>query len=127
MSIINYHESCVGIVLFKWRQKFIQLWYCPKGYEIKPHSHPEEDIELMYLFGSTVFYRQNQNINYIIRGWLDNPESYKPKWYNVFRRFSVPANTKHWFIVSKWPLIFINFSTFSEGNKPKSAAVDFKE
>lgn len=117
--MINYHEKCTGIVLFKWRQRFIQLWICKRGYEIKPHSHPEEDIELMYLFGKTVFYRKHET-------YPDVNEVYKPKWYHVFRTFTVKAGTIHWFTVSSLPLVFINFSKFKKGYKAKSAAIDFK-
>lgn len=115
-KLINRHEKCWGIVLFKWRQKFIQLWYCPAGYNIQPHSHPEEDIELMYIAGTTTFTRV---INL-------RAQSFTPKWYHIFQTFSVKAGTYHYFKVSKWPLIFINFSTFKKGFKPKSAAIDFK-
>lgn len=121
MNLLNHHEKCLGIVLFKWRQRFVQLWLCPSGYKIQKHSHPEEDIELMYIFGSSVFYRLTSS--YV---FTEYQESYKPKWYHIFRCFSVPAGTIHWFEVSKWPLVFINFSTFKDNIKPKSAAIDFK-
>lgn len=116
MKLFNRHEQCIGVVLWKWRQTFVQLWYCPKGYEIKTHSHPEEDIELMYIFGKTVFYKDSYS----------STRAFKPKWYHMFQTFSVPAGTAHWFTVSNIPLLFINFSTFKQGFKAKSAAIDFK-
>lgn len=114
--MINRHESCIGIVLFKWRQRFIQLWFCAGGYAIDPHSHPEEDIELMYLFGKTTFFRYTNS----------KVESFKPRWYHVFRKFTVKAGVTHWFTASNVPLVFINFSTFKDGFTPKSAALDYK-
>lgn len=114
--MINKHEKCIGIVLWKWKQKFIQLWYCPAMYQIKPHSHPEEDIKLMYIFGITVFFRVvNEQIEYFV-----------PRCYHIFRSFSVKAGVTHWFSPSPLPLIFISFSTFKKGFTPKSAALDFK-
>lgn len=113
--MIDRHESCIGIRLFKSSRWFIQLWVCMPNYEIKPHSHDEEDIELMYILGKTTFYRKNGEV-----------QSFTPKWYNVFRKFSIPAGTIHWFTVSNLPLIFINFAKFKQGIVPKSASIDFQ-
>lgn len=125
--MINRHEGCWGLVLFKWRQRFIQIWFCKSGYEIKPHSHPEEDIELMYIFGSTTFFRMPRWSKFYSTFDYMIPEKFTPKWYHIFRTFTVNNGVRHWFKVSKWPLVFINFSTFLPGNKAKSAAIDFKE
>lgn len=114
--MINYHEKCVGIVLFKFRQLFIQLWLCPANYEIKPHSHPEEDIKLVYLLGKTTFFR--------LVG--DDLQSFSPRWFHAGRAFNVHAGILHSFTVSNWPLVFINISRFKKGCKAKSAALDFK-
>lgn len=115
--MINRHERCIGIVLCKWKQLFIQLWFCASSYEIAAHSHPEEDIELMYLFGSTTFFRVDSNMGL---------QSYRPKWYHLFRTFTVKAGTVHWFTVSSLPLVFVNISKFKDGATAKSAAQDFK-
>lgn len=122
MNLFNRHEKCIGLTLWSFGRKHIQIWYCPRGYTIEKHSHPDEDIELMYLFGSTVFWRGSSNevLTYF-------EESYKPKWHHFGRRFSVKAGMVHWFVVSKLPLIFINFSTFKQKNARRSAALDFKK
>lgn len=118
MNIIRHHESCVGIQMFKWNQHTAELWYCPAGYNIQKHSHPNEDIELMYICGQTTFYRQ----------WHAESieESFAPRWYHVFRSFTVPPNWPHRFSVGKWPLVFINFAKWKVGTKPTSASVDFE-
>lgn len=113
MSLFNKHEGCFGITLFRWVRTNIEIWYCPRGYTIKPHSHNEEDIELIYLFGRTKFFRKIDN----------KTESATPT--KPFTPFTVPAGCLHWFTVSSLPLIFINKATFLEGFKPKSAAIDF--
>lgn len=121
MSFVTIHKdpkdskSCIGIVLWKYKQRFVQLWYCPSGYNITPHSHPKEDVELMYLFGSATFYRKTKNVP---------EEFYTPKWFNAFKKFTVPAGTYHWFSVSCLPLVFINLSKFKEGHKAVSASED---
>lgn len=115
MSIINRHEKCVGIRLWKSKTRFIQLWYCPRGYDVKPHSHNDQHIELMYLFGKTT----------ISRITSQTVEWFTPKWYHIFRKFTVRKGQIHWFTVSSLPLVFINFATFIDGKRPVSAAIDF--
>lgn len=118
MNLIRRHEKCVGFLLFKFRQFTAELWYCPSNYVIAEHSHPNEDIELMFLFGSTIFYRREDPAL--------NEEFYIPKWYHAFRCFSVPAGFSHRFLVGNKPLLFINFASWKAGVTPTSASVDFK-
>ena len=118
MAILNRYDSCRGLTLFKWGQLRVEVWYCPAGYTIIEHSHPSEDVELMYVFGSTTFYRRD------IRD--DKVESVKCGIKYLFRKFSVRFFHSHWFSVGRLPLIFINFQRFLPGNKPVSAAIDFK-
>lgn len=86
----------------------------------------------MYLFGNAEFWRTKLEYNDVFKSGDDNihehvkeSEGFKPKWYHMFRSFSVKAGQIHWFTVSSLPLIFINFATFIDGKKPTSAAVDF--
>lgn len=115
MKLFNRHESCVGITLWRFGQLNIELWYCPSGYTIKEHSHPEEDIELYYLFGNSHFFRKSPS------GTTEVAVPHIP-----FKHFTVKAGWSHWFTVSRLPLIFINKATFKREFKPKSASVDFK-
>lgn len=120
MSLINRHGPCIGICLWKWKQKFIQLWIIPPSYVIEPHSHDDEDIELMYLWGETTFYRQ------ICKS--EDIEQFKPSIdYDIGKRFTVPAGAAHWFKTTTTKLIFVNFSTFLKGKRPRSAALDFNK
>lgn len=118
--IIHRHEKCIGVKLYSNKTKYIELWFCPRGYEVKPHSHNDQHIELMYLFGKTSFSRINvDNVNHIFT------ETFTPKWYHMFRKFTVKAGQLHYFSVSSLPLIFVNFATFIDGKIPVSAAIDF--
>ena len=117
MAIFNKHEKCFGITLFKFGQHRAEIWFCAPGYEIQEHVHMEEYVELMYLFGSATFYRRP--ITTGIAEWATM------KWWKFGRCFTVKNTDSHWFSVSKWPLVFINFQYFLEGFKPKSAAADF--
>lgn len=125
MKLINKYQqgsiTCYGITLFRGFKRNIEVWFCPSNFEIIKHSHPDEEIELMYIFGKTTFHREAD----LGKGgfWYEN---FTPKWYHMFRSFTVRAGVVHWFTVSNWPLIFINFSCFIKGN-PRSASVDFKK
>lgn len=118
MSIFNRYGPCKGLTLFKWNQWRAEIWYIPSGYTIVEHRHPEEDVELMYLMGSTEFCRRDIRTNVV--------ESAPVKWPSkMFKCYGVKHYHSHYFTVGKWPLIFINFQHFLNGIKPKSAAVDF--
>lgn len=118
MAILNKYGPCRGLTLFKWRQLRVELWYIPSGYSIVEHRHPSEDVELMYLMGSTDFFRRS------IKTGI--PEMAEVRWPRDFgKRYSVMNYHTHWFSVGKWPLVFINFQRFLPGLKPTSASVDF--
>jgi len=112
----NSHEGCRGVTLWRGKKKHVELWYCPKNYQIAVHSHPQEDIELMYVFGKATFVRIDfRNVYEHLR---------LNRWW-FLHRFTVPAGWNHYFTVSNWPLVFINIATFKEGKTPTSASVDF--
>ncbi len=118
MTIFNKYGPCRGFTLFKFGQRRAEIWYIPSGYTIVEHRHPEEDVELMYLMGSTAFCRRDIRTNVV--------ESAEVKWPKNFGCcYGVKHYHTHWFSVGKWPLIFINFQKFLPGLKPKSAAIDF--
>lgn len=130
MSIINRHERCVGVTLFRGKKHNVEIWYCPRGYEVKPHSHNDQHIELMYLFGKTTFHRQtfgqlSGKPGDTFRRLFVTKEEFTPTWKHVLKKFTIKPGQRHWFTVSSLPLIFINFATFIDGKRPVSAAIDF--
>jgi quercetin dioxygenase-like cupin family protein len=120
MAIFNKYEKCYGMTLYSIGRYRAELWFVAPNYEIIPHSHPEENIELMFLFGRTTFKRLVKMF------YKERYEYVKTRWKFFGKCFSVPAGTTHWFATTSWPLVFINFQTFLPGHKPKSAAQDFK-
>ena len=117
MALFNRYESCWGLTLFRWFNKRVEIWFCAPGYKIIEHRHPMEDVELMFIFGQTIFHR---------RSIYDNiKEDLKTNWRFFLLKFTVKHYHYHWFEVGKLPLIFINFQTFLNGAKPQSAAKDF--
>lgn len=92
----------------------IELWYAPKGYKIAEHSHPNEDIELYFLYGDALF----------VRNGVDKFHAVSPK--HSFKHFSIRAGDNHYFEVSNKPLIFLNIEHWKGTTKPSSASKDFK-
>lgn len=117
MGLFRTYDSCKGVLLYKFGQYTAELWYCPAGYKIPEHSHPNEEIELMFLFGNTVFYRRPST--------AETEQSFIPKWKHIFCCFGVPAGWSHRFSVGRLPLLFINFAKWKAGIIPTSASVDF--
>ena len=104
-----------GWKLFQFGSYRIELWYFPSGFFIERHAHPNENIEVLYLFGDVFFHREDSKDKNNYAEWLSTG----------FPRFlSLPAGYIHWFNVGKWPLIAINFSRFIDTNIPISASED---
>lgn len=117
MKLIQHHESCLGLSLPAIGKYKIEFWYCPSEYEIKPHSHNNVDIKLMFLFGhNTRFFRCKPDGSNLI--------SFLARSRHMFKVFNIYAGNIHWFTVSKFPLIFINFERWK--TIPSSAAIDFQ-
>jgi len=115
--ILFKHETCWCLTLFRSKHNNIEIVFCPKGYKIQPHTHPNINIELVFLFGRAVFHRISN---------LTGKKSIKVEFpYSFGKHFSIAHNHKHWFEVSTLPLIFINWEKWLNGIKPTSAAVDF--
>lgn len=112
-------DRCRGMTLFRSDRVTSEIWFCPPGYEIERHSHDNEHIELIPLFGFGRFYRQPsaaQPAETVDVGPL--------RW---FRRHTVPMGWVHWFTVGlRLPLIFVNVSRWRKGVTPTSAAHDFQ-
>ncbi len=113
-GLFHRHKTCTGYVLFKWGQRMAELWICPANFKIERHSHPLEHVELFPLLGHSEFFRERPN------GEVQSTGS------KCFKLHTVPAGWYHWFTVTpKRSLVFINFSRWTEGFKPTSAAEDF--
>jgi len=117
MKLINRHKGCWGITLYRWKRKTAEIWFCPPNFQIEEHTHPQEDIELMFLLGDAAFCRRKTPSS--------QPEELhvvSPWW--TFTKFSVKRGYSHWFNTSTRLLIFINFAKWY--CEPTSAATDFQ-
>ena len=114
MKLFYKYEQCLVLSFPAFGKYKIEIVYAPPGYSIKPHTHPYQDIKLILLFGHDIkFFRQKPG-GYLI--------SFHARVRHVFKTFTICANDIHYFRVSRWPLIFINFERWK--SKPTSAAID---
>src|SRR4051812_44127042 len=98
--MIERYESCWILSLPAIGKYKIEFVYAPSGYEIAPHTHSNQDIKLMLLFGHNVrFFRQNAK---------DGLVNFMARFRHIGRIFTINAGDIHYFKVSKWPLIFMN-------------------
>lgn len=120
MKIFHKYGPCRGMTLFRWKNFNIEIWFCPSYYQIPEHKHPNEHIELMFVYGGdTLFVRRES---------LKSPNETLAVRFpqDIFKKFTVKPNHYHWFSVSKHPLIFLNISHWINNVKPTSAAYDFE-
>jgi hypothetical protein len=114
--MIKRYESCWGLSLpavGKWK---IEFWFAPPGYQIKEHTHDEEDIKLVLLFGHNVKFHRLKKGDSV---W----QVFFATWHNIGRSFTINAGDAHSFAVSSWPLIFMNIEHWHA--IPTSACKDF--
>lgn len=117
MKLVHRHESCIGFSLPSIGKYKVEIWYCPSKYAIKPHSHDNINIKLMFIFGhNTKFFRSKSDGTGLI--------TFLARARHMFKTFTIHAGDLHWFSVSTYPLVFINFETWK--CKPSSAAIDFQ-
>ncbi len=116
MKIINRYGPCWLLTLFKFKRLQIELVYCPPHYEITPHSHDNQDIKLVFLFGHNIrFFRWRSGQGLI---------SFFARSRHIFKVFTINSGDIHYFRVSRWPLIFINIERWK--CVPSSASIDFQ-
>lgn len=117
MRIVR-HERCIGISLPSIGRWKLEFWFAPAGYRIAEHTHDQEDIKLVLLFGHNILFHRRKRDELL-------GESYFARFKNIGRVFTINAGDSHWFEVSNWPLVFLNIERWKDGVKPTSAAHDF--
>lgn len=111
------YEKCYGVTLPHVGRKQIEFWFCLPHYSIRPHTHNNENIKLVFLFGNNVRFHR------LKKGYLLG-DTYLAKWNNIGRTFTINAGDLHHFDVSNFPLVFMNVETWL--TEPTSAAHDLQ-
>jgi hypothetical protein len=115
LGLVRY-EKAIGLSFPAIRNFKIEIWYLPKNYEIKPHSHPNIHLSIFFLFGNNIWFLKRKGERVCAK---------LNKWWNIFRRFTVDQGNVHWFKNDgRFPLIFLNLERWS--SKPTSASQDIK-
>lgn len=108
--MIHRHNRCIGLILIRIGTRQLELWFCPRGEVIEPHSHPHIDSTLIILGGE-------------MDGDINGRRG-KTGWYDFLRRFKIPAGTVHSAVVTGRFCLFANYERWV--GKPTSAAIDFE-
>lgn len=109
--MIEKHNRCIGVKLFRFRQWQLEMWFCPRKEVIEPHSHRNIDSTLIFLWG-----RITGTI-----GDKTGPVSYR----DIFRRFPIPAGVTHTATVHSPFCVFLNWERWKTSDVT-SAALDFQ-
>jgi hypothetical protein len=115
--MLKRYERCIGLSFPAIGRFKIEIWFCPPGYTIREHTHPNEDIKLILLFGHQVKFHRRK------KGESDNC-SFMARFRHIGRVFTINAGDAHFFEVSKWPLVFMNVEKWKDGVTPTSASDD---
>lgn len=111
-----HDKVCFGIgVTIPFTNKRFELWYCPTGYTIKPHRHPNAKIRLTALWGSATFVRIKDGIKKSFK--FDGVRT-------MFKTFNIGAADWHWSEKIESSIIFFNNETWT--TKPTTASQDFE-
>jgi len=105
--IVRRHNRCVGLTLFRWGRKKLEIWFCPRNEEIEPHRHEHID-SMIYLLAGRMHGRIAE-----VRGLVE-----------LWRGYPVPAGTVHTATTDS-PCIFANWETWIGDVPVTSAAEDF--
>lgn len=109
--ILRRHNRCRGIVLFRWKRRQVEIWFCPKREEIEPHKHNNIDSTIVLLAGD-MWGR--------IGDVRDGECGRVKRWTDYY----VPAGMEHTATVGRFAL-FLNFEKWINDVPVTSAATDF--
>ena len=111
MKLVNRHNRCVGITLFRWGRRQAEIWFCPKHEYIEPHHHPNIDSVLVVVAGEMM-------------GKIADKHGLVHWRKDFLQRFPIPAGIVHSAAVGMF-CVFINFETWKKDKPLTSAATDF--
>jgi hypothetical protein len=119
MNLFKRYESCFGVSFPPIGRKKIEFWFCLPRYEIKEHTHLNENIKLLFLFGHNIVFHRRKKGEFL-------SETFLARLRDIGTLFTINAGDAHFFTVSNWPLIFMNIETWKEGVEITSASDDLQ-
>lgn len=136
---IHRYGPCIGITLFRFRRRQVELWWAPTDYATPEHSHENSDGEFLILWARNrriwrkthtlctngKVFKINQHKRYFDAvGRGDEYIANVPPWR--FKTLSVRAGIKHGFDKGSSPMIWLCFEKWKKGVPITSVADDFK-
>lgn len=106
--MIHRHNRCLGLTLFRWGRRQVEIWFCPKGEIIERHSHAKIDSRIILMCGRMF-------------GDIGTRYGHPRK----FKSYLIPAGTGHGAKVER-RCIFLNIETWKPRASVTSAAIDFE-
>lgn len=98
--MIYRKDSCIGITLFRWGRRKLELWFVLASYACVEHTHKDSDGEFFVLFGKDRFiWRKFQDYYKIGKSTYSRETQ---QMYNITERpywkwYSVRADVPHGF------------------------------
>lgn len=118
MFAFKKYESCRGLSIGPFGSYLVEIWFAPPKYEIKEHTHPHQNIKLIFLFGHNILFYRRKKGEFL-------GETFWAKFKDVGTIFTINAGDAHFFTVSSWPLLFMNIEKYINC-KPTSASIDME-
>lgn len=106
--MIERFGKIIGIRLFRFKNKQVEIWFCPKGEVIPLHIHKAIDSHLVFILGRMKWRSAGRVKELTYRNFLFN--------------WLIPANVDHGAVVTGLFGIFMNIETWTD--TPTSAAKD---
>lgn len=117
ITLVNKHNKSVGVTLLRWKGWLVELWRCPVGEVVQPHTHPDQDSTLMFLSGCATLGKKEPGCGAIERLVVGGLRSHA---------YYISASTVHWFHSVTKVLWFINISHRNDTTQLASASVNFQ-
>ena len=115
--MIARYGPCIGITLFRWGRRKVEIWYSPADYATPLHSHNDSSTEF------TILWARNRRIWRRIGNLTESYTAHTPRVWGKF--LSVRAGVLHAFGKGTAPMIWLAFETWNPGVKVTSVAEDF--
>jgi hypothetical protein len=117
MSLLARYGPCIGLTIFHWGRRKVELWWAPSDYSPPPHSHKNSSTEF------TILWAKNRRI---WRRVGDRVDTYTANTPGVWGKFlSVRAGVVHAFEKGDSCMIWLAFETWQRDAKVTSVAEDF--
>lgn len=124
LPFFNRKDRCIGLTLFRFGRRKLELWFVPANYACVEHTHKDSDGEFFVVYGrGRDIWRKTWP--HWLSGAMCQIEVYNITNRHYFKTYTVRANTPHGFSVGSTLMVFLCWETYRKGVPVTSPAVDF--